>query len=166
MSGDPRPIGVVAPYLGGYYYGAMFNGIQQIAQEQGIPLLVILDSLENQTIPALGNEHVAGWIALHANTSDLGQLTALGEGGRPVVTLPVPVQGAICTTVQVDNRGGMCQAVLHLIDHGHQRIAFVDHGNHSCGASGTQGHRDRGEGSHAEGDRYPRADGDRKAPGS
>jgi hypothetical protein len=45
--------------------------------------------------------------------------------------VPVPLEGADCTLAQVDNRGGMRAAVLHLIEHGHQRIAYVDHGQHS-----------------------------------
>jgi DNA-binding LacI/PurR family transcriptional regulator len=42
--------------------------------------------------------------------------------------VPVPLEGLDCTLVHAANRAGMRDAVLHLIAHGHRRIAYVDHG--------------------------------------
>ena len=39
-------IGVFARNIGGYYYGAMINGIRQIARVAGVPLLIIQSGLQ------------------------------------------------------------------------------------------------------------------------
>ena len=86
--------------------------------------------------------HVAGWVIVHPIEEDRANLAALCAAQAPVVMVPVPLEGLPCTLVQVDNRGGMRAAVLHLIDHGHQRIAYVDHGPYSWSEQRYQGYCD------------------------
>lgn len=121
-------IGVFCSDLGGYYYGAMLTGIHRVAQKVGVPLVVIQQALREHQLPAFGADYVAGWIILHPRAEEHANLATLCSSGVPVVTVPVPLPGIDCTLVQVDNRGGMAMAVSHLIEHGHQRIAYVDHG--------------------------------------
>lgn len=128
MPDDVPFIGVCTPFVGGYYFGAMLSGIQQAADEAGVPLLVIQERLAALRAPFPGSQHVAGWIVLHPTERDATNLRALCAG-TPVVIAPVPYASVACTQVQADNRGGMRAAVLHLIDHGHRRIAYVHHGN-------------------------------------
>ena len=142
MSEHPRPIGVIARDLGGYYFGAMINGIHQVARSAGVPLIVVQQPLGELQLPTFGSDSVAGWIVIHPNDSDRANLAALCAGDRPVVMVPVPIEGIPATLVQVDNRGGMCAAVLHLIDHGHQRIAYVDHGPQTWSQQRYQGYCD------------------------
>jgi DNA-binding LacI/PurR family transcriptional regulator/anti-anti-sigma regulatory factor len=131
MSEQSRSIGVISHDLGGYYFGAMINGIHQAARKAGMPLIVIQQALAEQRLPPFGADHVAGWVIIHPGEADRANLAALRASGVPVVIVPVPLEGVECTLVQVDNRGGMRAAVLHLIDHGHRRIAYVDHGPYS-----------------------------------
>ena len=131
MAEVPPLIGVITPELGGYYLGAMINGIHQVARNVGAEVLIIQQSLCDQRLPALGSAHVAGWMILHPIEEDRAHLAALCEGTAPVVIVPVPLQELPCTLVQADNRGGMRDAVLHLINHGHEHIAYVDHGPYS-----------------------------------
>ncbi len=131
MREEPRSIGVFTPSLAGYYFGAMLSGIHQAARQAGVPLIVVQGALSDHPIPAFGADQVAGWIVLHPPELARANLLALCATGDPVVTVPVPLVGVDCTLVQVDNRGGMCAAVLHLIEHGHRRIAYVDHGPYS-----------------------------------
>jgi DNA-binding LacI/PurR family transcriptional regulator/anti-anti-sigma regulatory factor len=142
MPGQLRAIGVIAPDLGGYYFGAMITGIHQVARDAGMPLIVVQQALGDQQLPAFGSDHIAGWVILHPNESDRANLAALCTAAAPVVMVPVPIEGIDCTLVQVDNRGGMRAAVLHLIDHGHQRIAYVDHGPHPWSQQRYLGYHD------------------------
>src|SRR5215212_6527161 len=128
MAEHRQPIGVISPDFGGYYFGAMINGMHQAARSAGVPLIVIQQALGELPLPTFGADDVAGWIVIHPIESDRANLAALCGAGRPVVMVPVPIEGMPCTLVQVDNRGGMRAAVEHLIDHGHQRIAYVDQG--------------------------------------
>ena len=120
----------------------MINGMHQAARSAGVPLIVIQQALGDLQLPTYGSDHVAGWIIIHPNESDHANLAALCAAGTPVVMVPVPVEGLPCTLVQVDNRGGMRAAVLHLLDHGHQRIAYVDHGPHTWSEQRYQGYCD------------------------
>jgi signal transduction histidine kinase/DNA-binding LacI/PurR family transcriptional regulator len=143
MPEQPRPIGVISPDLSGYYYGAMLNGIHQVARNAGVPLVVIRGPLSDQQLPTFGSDYIAGWVVLHPDEGDRSNLAALCATAAPVVMAPVPLEGVMnCSLVQVDNRGGMCAAVLHLIDHGHHRIAYVDHGPEAWSQQRYQGYGD------------------------
>lgn len=142
MSGQLRAIGVITPDLGGYYFGAMITGIHQVAREAGMPLIVIQQALADQQLPVFSADHIVGWVILHPNETDRDNLAALCAEPAPVVMVPVPLAGIDCTLVQVDNRGGMRGAIVHLIEHGHRRIAYVDHGPSSWSQQRYLGYRD------------------------
>ena len=68
---EPRqPIGVIARYLGGYYFGGLLTGIQQAARKAGVPLIVIdqdlgdLQSLYSAQTPSRG-----GSSSTHSSTT-------------------------------------------------------------------------------------------------
>ena len=128
MQSKPFAIGIIVRNIGGYYYGAMLNGIHQAARQAGMPLLVIQGGLDDLRIPAFGAEYVAGWIVLHPRPGDSANLVALVATGVPVVTVATAPEGIACASVVVDNRGDTRALVQHLIDHGHRRIAYIDHG--------------------------------------
>src|SRR5215212_9450430 len=146
MPEQPRPIGVISRDFGGYYFGAMISGMHQAARSAGVPLIVIQQALAELPLPTFGSDDVAGWIVIHPIESDRANLAALCAVGKPVVMVPVPLEGMPCTLVQVDNRGGMRAAVEHLIDHGHQRIAYVDQGPYTWNEQRYQGYCDALEG--------------------
>jgi DNA-binding LacI/PurR family transcriptional regulator/anti-anti-sigma regulatory factor len=124
----PEAIGVITHDLGGYYFGGMLNGIHQAACKAGVPLIVIREALSHHQIPLVSSDIVAGWIVLHPNETHRENLAKLCATKKPVIMVPVPLDEIPATLVQADNHGGMRDVVLHLIDHGHRRIAYVDHG--------------------------------------
>jgi len=69
-------------------------------------------------------DQVAGFVVV-VNAVDRAYLETLQESGKPVVLLSEEVKGFSCPVVRPDNRGGVRQAVAHLVEHGHRRIAFV-----------------------------------------
>ena len=69
-------------------------------------------------------DQVAGFLVV-LNAVEPWYLHALREAGKPVVMLSHEVEGFSCPVVGADNRAGITQAVAHLIEHGHRRIAFA-----------------------------------------
>jgi diguanylate cyclase (GGDEF)-like protein/PAS domain S-box-containing protein len=126
-------IGVLSPLIAGSYMSAVLSAISDTVAGAGGRVVAVqtLDpsqgSLEvrvpHYTLRAAWNQ-VAGFIVV-VNAVDRSYLEALRMAGKPVVLLSAEVEGFSCPVVQADNRIGVLQAVAHLVEHGHRRIAFV-----------------------------------------
>jgi diguanylate cyclase (GGDEF)-like protein/PAS domain S-box-containing protein len=126
-------IGVLSPLVAGSFMSAVLSAISDTVAGAGGRVVAIqtLDpsqgSLETRvphyTLRAAWDQ-VAGFIVV-VNAVDRSYLEALREAGKPVVLLSEEVEGFPCPVVQADNRAGVLQAVGHLVEHGHRRIAFV-----------------------------------------
>lgn len=123
-------IGVLTPYTGGFYYGAILEGIQKAACARGVAVIAIQTTGMDLFWPSgagtdyLSIDAVDGWIAVNEFSSD--PFTArLVECGIPLVYVNArPDSGRHCSILP-DNFVGMKAAVAHLIEHGHRRIAFA-----------------------------------------
>jgi signal transduction histidine kinase/DNA-binding LacI/PurR family transcriptional regulator/DNA-binding NarL/FixJ family response regulator len=142
MQPKPLAIGVFTGIIGGYYFGAMLNGIRQVTQQAGVPLLVVQREIRGVQLPTFGAEHVAGWIVLHPGPEDSANLAALVATGVPVVTVAHAPEHVPCTSVVTDDRGETRALVNHLIDHGHRRIAYIDQGDDTWSRERYQGYVD------------------------
>jgi signal transduction histidine kinase len=69
-------------------------------------------------------DQVSGFIVV-LNAVEPWYLQALRDAGKPLVMLSHEVEGFSCPVVRADNRSGVIQAVNHLVEHGHRRIAFA-----------------------------------------
>ena len=69
-------------------------------------------------------DQVSGFLVV-LNAVEPWYLQALREAGKPVIMLSHEVEGFPCPVVRADNRSGIIQAVDHLVEHGHRRIAFA-----------------------------------------
>ncbi len=130
MSTRPT-IGVLSPFVGGFYYGGLIYGISQAAAEAGVRLLAIqTDQITDPASFEALQHHYAGWeqlsgcILLNEAVTSTYRDVVLASG-RPLVLISSELAGASCPIVQPDNRSGMRDAVRHLIWHGHRRIAFA-----------------------------------------
>jgi len=132
--GDGLAVGVLSPFVGGDYYGAIIAGITAEVAERGGKVIAVqtLDpgsrSADIAGLPAFERpvawQHVTGFIVVvGAVTGDY--LERLRAAGKPVVV--VSSERAGFPTVLPDNRGSVGAAVDHLIGHGHRRIAFTGH---------------------------------------
>ncbi len=129
MQPESSVVGVLSPYTGGFYYGAIIAGIQRAARRRGARVVVLHTTglqlwwPDSDALP-LALSDVDGWIAVNDVSAPrfLNHVAALG---RPLVYLSRRPQGVSCCTVLPDNHGGTLSAVRHLLDHGHTRIAFV-----------------------------------------
>ena len=122
------------------FLGPVCRGIRSAAQEQGCNLLIAgsLDSgleqkssqpvwslpLSNTDFVPVGPGNVDGLIAVGQFMPEVrsGYLYQLIAKGYPVVFVGAGESGP---TVIADNEGGIRQAVQHLVEHGHRRIAFI-----------------------------------------
>ncbi|WP_437906016.1 substrate-binding domain-containing protein [Sorangium sp. So ce327] len=117
----PPTLGVVAPFLSGAFWGPILLGIHESAQRRGIRTLVLRGTPSELLVPSLAREQVDGWLVI----IEFGGLEALADAGVPFITLGARPADVRCPAVLPDNHGGIRNAVLHLIEHGHRRIAFV-----------------------------------------
>jgi diguanylate cyclase (GGDEF)-like protein len=128
-------IGVLAPFVGGTYYGSLVAGVQAAVRAAGRRLIAIqtLDAAADLTVNG-GNpafeapvawDHIGGFVAF-ADAVDRDYLHALERAGKPVVLVGHSVPGADRPSVLADNGAGMRAAVTHLIrEHGCRRLAFT-----------------------------------------
>ncbi len=128
-----KSIGILSPLLAGSFFGGILSGVSSAA------LLARRDLIAFQTLDGSvetyfgGNpsfdDHV-GWSRVDGfivviNAVDEVYLQSILDSGRPVVLVSTESDVVTCPSVQADNAGGVYQAVTHLIEHGHSKIAFA-----------------------------------------
>jgi diguanylate cyclase (GGDEF)-like protein len=126
-------VGVLSPFVGGDYYGAIIAGVNQVATPAGSGIVAIqtLDpgshSADHSGVPdfrrPIGWQHLAGLIVL-PGAVDADYVLRAQAAGKPVVLIGHDLPGVEAPQVFADNRFGVRDAVAHLIEHGHRRIAF------------------------------------------
>ena len=130
----PPTIGVLSPFVSGFYFGGVIRGVANAAAEAGARLVAIQTSdpgvIYSERPDVAPHPHAAAWghlagciVVIDAATP--AYLDAIRQSGKPVVLISKQLDGVVCPTVQPDNRQGVKDAVRHLIAHGHRKIAFV-----------------------------------------
>jgi diguanylate cyclase (GGDEF)-like protein len=127
-------VGVLSPFVGGDYYGAVIAGVNQAATAAGGQVIAIqtLDpgaqSADYCGVPDFGRQiawrHFDAAVVL-PGAVDAAYVSALRRGGKPVVLVSYELAGVDCPTVSADCRSGVREAMGHLVGHGHRRIAFA-----------------------------------------
>jgi len=119
----PRPttIGIISPDLGSIYFGSLFFGMYSVAHPCGVRLLAIQATPGEVAKKRLAWEQVDGWLV----TVDTTGMRQLEPSHKPIVTVGGREADQPYTAVICDNYGGMRAAVRHIIEHGHQQIAFI-----------------------------------------
>jgi diguanylate cyclase (GGDEF)-like protein len=128
--------GVLSPFVGGDYYGAIIAGINQAATAHGDRIIGIqtLDpgspNADQSGVPDFRRPvswaHVDALILLPAAVhADYVRDATLAR--MPVVLIGHDVPNQEHAVVLADNRAGVRDAVAHLVGHGHERIAFAGH---------------------------------------
>ena len=126
-------IGVLSPLVAGSYMSAVLSALESTVAAAGGQVIAIqtldlsqggLDTRTPQYNLHAAWDRVAGFVVV-VNAVDRSYLEALREAGKPVVLLSEEIAGFSCPVVRPDNRSGVVQAVDHLVQHGHRRIAFV-----------------------------------------
>jgi diguanylate cyclase (GGDEF)-like protein/PAS domain S-box-containing protein len=128
--GQRPTVGVLIPYVGGCYFTNLLAGIQRAAKQRNARVaafqttgLELFWSAESDTLP-LGWERIDGWIGIN-DLQGTAFYERIAAAKKPLVTVSTRLAGFHCCAVLPDNHGGVRDAVAHLIEHGHQRIAFT-----------------------------------------
>jgi diguanylate cyclase (GGDEF)-like protein len=129
-----RRVGVLSPFVGGDYYGAIIAGVNRAATAAGSGIVAIqtLDpgahSADHSGVPNFRHplvwHHLDGLIVL-PGAVDVSYALRAQTAGKRVVLIGHELPGLDCPVVFSDNRSGIRQAVAHLVGHGHERIAFA-----------------------------------------
>jgi diguanylate cyclase (GGDEF)-like protein len=134
-----RTFGILSPFVGGDYYGAIIAGVNAAAVAAGDRVMSIQTlnpgshSADRSGVPDFHRpvswRHLAGLIVL-PGAIDTGYAHGARRAGLPVVFVGQDPADDDCSAVLADNRAGVHEAVAHLVAHGHSRIAFAGHLTH------------------------------------
>ncbi|HET9058541.1 MAG TPA: diguanylate cyclase [Acidimicrobiales bacterium] len=133
MADRPLTIGVISPLLAGAYFGEILKGVSSWVTRSGgrtVAVQTLEASLGDKYagVPPFASrvawDHLDGLLVVVRATTD-EFLAEVRSKGMPVVTVSHHVPRLHCPEVLPDNRSGMADAVGHLVEHGHTRIAFT-----------------------------------------
>lgn len=138
-------IGLVIEDLGNPFYAAIARAAEQVAREHDCVLVVGSSeqdpARERELIASLLRRRVDGLLLVPA-AQDHEFLRAELERGVPIVCLDRPAAGIDADVVLLDNFRGAEEAVEHLLEQGHRRIAMLsDDSSVWTGAERLRGYR-------------------------
>lgn len=121
-------IGVVLPDLYGEFFSELMRGIDQVARERGLHLLVSSyhgnPEEQGQALRTMRGR-VDGLLLMSPFIADTEALSENLSPALPAVLMNSGLVEAGHGTVNVDNYGGARAMVRHLVEAGHRRIAFI-----------------------------------------
>jgi diguanylate cyclase (GGDEF)-like protein/PAS domain S-box-containing protein len=124
---DRRPIvGIIAKSLEGPFNGAIVAGIMHMLKQHNMRAIAIQvpgTPGRSQYKYPLALDNVDGWIVVNDCVSpDFFRMVL--DHGKPIVSVNRVHEEIPCASVIVDNIQGTYMSTLHLLEHGHRRIAF------------------------------------------
>lgn len=121
-------IGLIAPDVSNPFFAYIIKRVQSVAHAMGYSLIVCNtdENLEQEIehLNLLYRNRVDGLIAMPVGTSYAHYADWI-EKHIPIVLLDRCFDELSVRSVVVDNYGGAFEAVEHLVDNGHVRIAFI-----------------------------------------
>ena len=124
-----RMIGLIVPDLSDLFFSSCAHTVQQVARTHGYMTLVVSSErdpeLEVQQAELMASRKVSGLLIVTSSGKGDERLRRLQGTGLSVVAFDRPLPGSEADCVMVDNRAGAEEAVQHLIEHGHRRIACI-----------------------------------------
>lgn len=124
-----RTIGLMIADISNPFFADCAKGVELVARERGYAVILCASAEDSETekryVGLLVQRRVDGMILVPAAEGSGEYLAAEQDAGMPVVALDRPVEGVPADAVLVDNRAGTGEAARHLVEHGHERIAFV-----------------------------------------
>lgn len=119
--GQGKVIGVLTPVLDGFYYGEMIKSISEEAQKHHAKVIVIGTSASYYRTK-YAYDYVDGWIVI-MDAVDNDYIQSLRKSGKPVIGINTLLD---CDyQISLNNDEMMIEILGHLMEHGHQRIAYV-----------------------------------------
>jgi LacI family transcriptional regulator len=127
--GQPsRSIGLIIPYLYDPFFANCAHAVTTMAKEHGYSVIITTSDEDPETEYAEADQmlqrHVDGLLVIPTGFRHT-RLTRALFGKTPVVAFDRPVPDPSIDVVIVQNAIGARRIVEHLIEHGHQRIAYI-----------------------------------------
>ncbi len=126
--GRSRTIGVVLEDVANPFASTLHRAIEDVAVKRRVLVLAGSsdedEEREQQLVSAFASRRVDGLI-IQPSSHDHSYLLAERNAGTPVVFVDRPPSFLDADAVVTDNAAGIRQAVRHLLDHGHRRIAYL-----------------------------------------
>lgn len=122
-----QSIGVVLPDLHGDFFSELIRGIDRVARMQGLHLLLSCshgDARELASALRAMRGRVDGLLVMSPHV-DAGVLGANLPPSMAAVLINTRHAERRFSTLTVDNYGGACAMVRHLVGRGHERIALI-----------------------------------------
>lgn len=124
-----RMIGLIVPDLSDQFFAACAHTVQHIARTHGYMTLVVSSErdvdLEFEQADLMATRKVSGLLIVTSSKAGDERLRQLQNTGLAIVAFDRPLPGVATDAVLVENRAGAEEAVEHLIQHGHKRIACI-----------------------------------------
>jgi LacI family transcriptional regulator len=121
-----RVVGVVVSDLGNQFYAALAAGVEQTLRESGYQMLLLGDNSdvgeELTGVRTFLSMRAPGVIMTPASNTPADLLVARGT---PVIEVDRRLATSSCDAVVIDNERGARDAVEHLLQLGHERIALL-----------------------------------------
>ncbi len=121
-------LGLLVEDVANEFFSAIHRGVEEVARQRRVAVIAAsLDrdpALERDLVSAFASRRVDGLI-LAPTAPEQGYLTNELRSGLPIVCIDRRPHGVDTDVVVTDNRVASAQAVRHLLDRGHRRIAFI-----------------------------------------
>lgn len=122
-------LGIIAPDISNPFFAYVIKRVQNVAHHLGYSVVVCNtdENLEQEIehVNVMYRNRVDGLIAMPVGQQYSHYSEWFERGGRPLVLLDRCFDAIDASSVVVDNYSGSFEAVKHLIEHGHHRIAFI-----------------------------------------
>lgn len=144
-SGTTQSIGVVAPYIGRWFFGQVLSGIESVLREAGYDVLLFAlpdDDAQDEFFERMPLKRRVDGVMMLTLAMSADQDETLRQLGVPMVTVGDPLAGIF--GVGIDDAAAARTATQHLINLGHTRIAMIGGGSGDSARFGAPRERDRG----------------------
>lgn len=126
--GSPSTIGLLIQDVSNEFSASIFRAVEDVAEAHGVTVLASnIDEDPERELALTENlvsRRVDGLIVVPAR-EDNDHLALQQRLGVPLVFVDRPPLFMNADSVVCDNDAGVCAGVLHLMNHGHRRIAFL-----------------------------------------
>lgn len=126
-SGQTKAVGVVVPHVTRWFFGSIVHGAEELLREQGFDLLLYNLAGDHEARHRVFRTHLLAKrvdaVLVLSLTPTAEEQQSLDRLDRPVAVVGAQVPG--WASVRIDDVETARTAVQHLVDLGHQRIAYV-----------------------------------------
>jgi DNA-binding LacI/PurR family transcriptional regulator len=128
VSGRSRLIGLIVSDITNPFFPELIRSFEKMAEQQQYDLLITSTDYQTERMTTCLRrmlERKVDGVAMMTSEMDVGLIKELARRGVPMVFMDVGQVGPKMSHVAMDYGHGIHQAVDHLVELGHTRIAFI-----------------------------------------